>query len=95
VQSANITDKDIGRVSLTFPIALPAGTKAQLKIHYNAMLRGNQNGYYKSAWQKDGVREYYALTYFEVPPLPVQLTFHGVRSPSMREQHSLASTSQP
>ncbi|KAJ7276649.1 hypothetical protein C8J57DRAFT_1223380 [Mycena rebaudengoi] len=53
-QSAQVVDKDLGRVTFNFLKALPAGSEARLKIEFNAMLRGSMNGYYKSAWEKDG-----------------------------------------
>ncbi|KAF8198250.1 leucyl aminopeptidase [Mycena galopus ATCC 62051] len=65
-QSAQIVaDKELGRATLTFATTLPAGSKAQVKISYTAMLRSSMNGYYKSAWQRDGKTEYYALTQFQ------------------------------
>jgi aminopeptidase 2 len=45
--------------------ALPAGSKAQLKIYYDAKLR-DMTGYYKSSWKNNGQTEYYALTHFQV-----------------------------
>jgi aminopeptidase 2 len=67
LQSAQIVaDKELERVTLNFFTALPAGSKAQVKIYYSAMLRGSMNGYYKSAWKRDGKTEYYALTHFQV-----------------------------
>ncbi|KAJ7877349.1 leucyl aminopeptidase [Mycena leptocephala] len=66
LQSAQIAaDKELERVTLNFFTALPAGSKAQVKIYYSAMLRGSMNGYYKSAWKRDGKTEYYALTHFQ------------------------------
>ncbi|KAJ7123779.1 leucyl aminopeptidase [Mycena crocata] len=65
LQSAQITDKELGRVGFTFQTALPAGSKAQLKVHFHAKLRGSMNGYYRSMWQKDGQTDYYALTHFQ------------------------------
>ncbi|KAF7361545.1 Aminopeptidase 1 [Mycena sanguinolenta] len=66
LQSARIVaDKELNRATLNFNTALPAGSKAQVKISYTAMLRGSMNGYYKSAWQRDGKTEYYALTQFQ------------------------------
>ncbi|KAJ6510778.1 peptidase M1, membrane alanine aminopeptidase [Mycena sanguinolenta] len=60
-----VVDKERGRATLNFSAALPAGSKAQVKISYTAMLRGSMNGYYKSAWQQDGKTKYYALTQFQ------------------------------
>jgi aminopeptidase 2 len=65
-RSAQVVDKDLGRVTFNFLKALPAGSEARLKIDFNAMLRGSMNGYYKSAWEKDGQTDYYALTQFQV-----------------------------
>ncbi|KAJ7812088.1 hypothetical protein B0H14DRAFT_2858160 [Mycena olivaceomarginata] len=66
LQSAQIvTDKELGRATLNFVAALPAGSKAQIKITYIAMLRGSMNGYYKSAWQRNGKTEHYAMTHFQ------------------------------
>jgi aminopeptidase 2 len=61
-----VADKELQRVTCDFLTTLPAGSKAQLKFDYNAKLRGNMNGYYKSAWTRDGKTEYYALTHFQV-----------------------------
>lgn len=66
LQSAQITEKVLGRVTFNFLTVLPAGSKAQLKIDYNAVLRGSMNGYFKSGWKRDGETEYYALTHFQV-----------------------------
>ncbi|KAJ6510751.1 leucyl aminopeptidase, partial [Mycena sanguinolenta] len=66
LQSAQIVaDKELNRATLNFSRVLPAGSKAQIKISYTAMLRSSMNGYYKSAWQRDGKTEYYALTQFQ------------------------------
>ncbi|KAK7039363.1 aminopeptidase 1 [Favolaschia claudopus] len=67
VQSAvTITaDEELCRATLNFANALPSGSKAQAKISYTAPLRATMNGYYKSAWQREGKTEYYALTHFQ------------------------------
>ncbi|KAJ7328905.1 leucyl aminopeptidase [Mycena albidolilacea] len=66
LQSAQIVaDKELGRATLNFIATLPAGSKAQVKIAYSATLRGSMNGYYKSAWQRNGKTEYYGLTQFQ------------------------------
>ncbi|KAH9981908.1 leucyl aminopeptidase [Russula compacta] len=49
------------RVSLTFTEELPAGSKATLRIAFEADLTDSMTGYYKSTW-KGGI---YALTQFE------------------------------
>ncbi|KAJ7207877.1 leucyl aminopeptidase [Mycena pura] len=65
LQSAQVVEKALDRVTLNVLTPLPAGSKAQLKIHYNAKLRGSMTGYYKSSWTRDGRTEYYALTHFQ------------------------------
>ena len=54
------------RMTLQFPTSFPAGSKAQLKVTYDAQLTGNMMGYYYSTWEKEGRKQYYTLTQFEV-----------------------------
>ncbi|KAJ7472140.1 leucyl aminopeptidase [Mycena latifolia] len=91
VQSAHIANKDLGRVTLTFLAPLPAGSKAQLKIHYNAMLRGSMNGYYKSGWQNKGQTEYYALTHFQ--PTDARAAFPCFDEPALKATFSITMVS--
>ncbi|KAF7338457.1 Aminopeptidase [Mycena venus] len=65
LQSGQTVDKDLQRVTFTFPNALPAGSKAQLKVAFNGLLKSSMTGYYMSAWEEDGQTKYYALTQFE------------------------------
>ncbi|KAJ7470561.1 leucyl aminopeptidase [Mycena latifolia] len=58
-------DKDLQRVTFTFPSALPAGSKAQFKVAFSGPLRASMTGYYRSAWEEDGHTKHYALTQFE------------------------------
>ncbi|KAL1741717.1 hypothetical protein HDZ31DRAFT_44813 [Schizophyllum fasciatum] len=54
------------RLTVSFPAALPATSKATLTIHFKAALSDSLMGYYKSAWEDDdGIERYYALTQFE------------------------------
>lgn len=57
------------RATLAFSSALPAGSKATLKIDFAAKLTGNMMGYYYSTWDKDDKKLYYTLTQFEVSTL--------------------------
>ncbi|KAJ6541995.1 leucyl aminopeptidase [Mycena vulgaris] len=91
VQSAQIAGKDLGSVTLNFLAALPAGSKAQLTVHYNAMLRGSMNGYYKSAWQRDGQTEYYALTHFQ--PIDARAAFPCFDEPALKAPFSITMVS--
>lgn len=59
-------DKESERTMLTLPSSLPVGSKAVLKIGFEADLSGSMTGYYRSAWKKDGKTVHYALTQFEV-----------------------------
>ncbi|KIY51112.1 hypothetical protein FISHEDRAFT_71404 [Fistulina hepatica ATCC 64428] len=65
VQSEKSYDEDQDRLSLSFPQPLPAGSKAVLKIGFKAPLTGSMMGYYRSLWEHDDKKEYYALTQFE------------------------------
>lgn len=62
-------DAEAERTTLQFSSSLPAGSKAQLKVTYDAQLTGNMMGYYYSTWEKDGKKQYYTLTQFEVCPV--------------------------
>ncbi|KAG6813612.1 hypothetical protein H0H92_009229 [Tricholoma furcatifolium] len=53
------------RVTYVFPTAIPAGSKAQLKIGFAGKLTGGMAGYYKSLYEVDGQKKAYALTQFE------------------------------
>ncbi|KAJ7489904.1 leucyl aminopeptidase, partial [Mycena galericulata] len=58
-QSGHSFDKDMQRVTFTFPNALPAG------VAFDAPLGSSMTGYYKAAWEEDGKTKHYALTQFE------------------------------
>ncbi|KAI0792895.1 hypothetical protein C8Q75DRAFT_751852 [Abortiporus biennis] len=58
-------DKESERATLELPVALPAGSTAELKIGFSAELTGAMLGYYRSAWEEDGQTKHYALTQFE------------------------------
>ncbi|CAK5277482.1 unnamed protein product [Mycena citricolor] len=59
-------DTSLQRVKYTLPKSLTAGTKAHLKIPFDASALGNSmTGYYRSAWEESGETKYYALTQFE------------------------------
>ncbi|KAJ7667400.1 leucyl aminopeptidase [Mycena rosella] len=90
-QSAQIADKELGRVTLNISAALPAGSKAQLKIHYNAPLRGSMNGYYKSAWKNEGQTEYYALTHFQ--PIDARAAFPCFDEPALKATFAITMVS--
>ncbi|KAJ7102847.1 leucyl aminopeptidase [Mycena epipterygia] len=91
LQSAQITEKDLGRVTFNFLTVLPAGSKAQLKINYNAVLRGSMNGYYKSGWKRDGQTEYYALTHFQ--PIDARAAFPCFDEPLLKATFSITMVS--
>ncbi|KAJ6513872.1 leucyl aminopeptidase [Mycena vitilis] len=64
-QSGQTVDKEQQRVTFAFPSALPAGSKAELKVSFNGILRTSMTGYYLSTWEQDGQKKHYALTQFE------------------------------
>ncbi|GLB35338.1 putative aminopeptidase [Lyophyllum shimeji] len=53
------------RVTYLLPTALPAGSKAELKVGFGGKLTGSMMGYYKSMYEVDGKQKAYALTQFE------------------------------
>jgi hypothetical protein len=63
---AQDVDKTSERVALQFSAPLPAGSKAQLRVSFRGDLTGSMLGYYKSSWEHNGKKKYYALTQFEV-----------------------------
>ena len=64
-----------GRATVKLAKALPAGSKAKLKIVYEGSLLSNMTGYYKSVWDHDGKKDHYSLTQFEVIPAISYPTF--------------------
>ncbi|KXN83489.1 Aminopeptidase 2, mitochondrial [Leucoagaricus sp. SymC.cos] len=58
-------DKTSERVAYNLGSTLPAGSKASLKVYFKGELTGSMMGYYKSTYEKDGKKKYYALTQFE------------------------------
>jgi len=65
-------DASTQRASLIFGEELPAGSKAILRINFEAVLTDSLTGYYKSTWE----RGIYALTQFAVRELPTH-TYTG------------------
>jgi aminopeptidase 2 len=65
LQSGESFDTVAERVTYSFPTALPAGSKAELRIGFGGKLTGGMAGYYKSSWEHEGKTKFYALTQFE------------------------------
>ncbi|KAJ7738474.1 leucyl aminopeptidase [Mycena maculata] len=65
LHSSYTIDPETQRATFKFPDALPASSKAQLKVAFNAPLGSSMTGYYKAAWEEDGHTKHYALTQFE------------------------------
>ncbi|KAF8061516.1 leucyl aminopeptidase [Lyophyllum atratum] len=64
-QSGASFDSVAERVTYSIPTALPAGSKAELKIGFSGKLTGSMMGYYKSMYEVEGKEKAYALTQFE------------------------------
>jgi aminopeptidase 2 len=64
--SVQLSDKALERVTLQFLNPLPAGSRAKLQICFQGKITGAMMGYYKSSWEHEGNKKYYALTQFEV-----------------------------
>lgn len=69
-------DTKMERCALEFPHAIPADSKAQLKIAFEGPLTDALMGYYKSTGGEDG-KEVYALTQFEVSPCTSFAALHA------------------
>lgn len=54
------------RAILDFSSPFAKHSKVQLKIDFDANLTGDMMGYYYSTWEKEGKKQYYTLTQFEV-----------------------------
>ncbi|KAF9466381.1 leucyl aminopeptidase [Collybia nuda] len=65
VQSSESLDTVSERVTYHFPQTLPGGTRAELRIGFSGELTGSMTGYYKSSWEDEGKKKFYALTQFE------------------------------
>ncbi|KAI5890288.1 uncharacterized protein SCHCODRAFT_02631407 [Schizophyllum commune H4-8] len=65
MQSSTSYDKTQERLTISFPTALPAGSKAVLTIPFHASLSESMTGYYRAACEVYGVKEHYALTQFQ------------------------------
>ncbi|KIM28783.1 hypothetical protein M408DRAFT_8575 [Serendipita vermifera MAFF 305830] len=58
-------DKDQDRVTVQVSTALPAASKAQLRVGFKAPLTGSMTGYYFSQTEIDGKKVHYTLTQFQ------------------------------
>lgn len=66
VQSGESFDNVSERVTYHFFHALPGGSKAELRIGFSGEITRNMTGYYRSSWDDEGKKKFYALTHFEV-----------------------------
>ncbi|KAF8633724.1 hypothetical protein AX17_004382 [Amanita inopinata Kibby_2008] len=64
-ESTQSFDSAQDRITYVFPTALPAGSKAELRIGFEGKITGGMVGYYKSSYDHGGTTSYYALTQFE------------------------------
>lgn len=59
-------DKKLEQATLEVPVALPAKSKAQLKLSFEGNLPSNAAGYFKSFWEHDGKQDFCAATHLQV-----------------------------
>jgi aminopeptidase 2 len=52
--SSCVFDATAQRATMSFPVSLPTGSKAQLKIGFQGKLTGSMMSYYKSSWDHKG-----------------------------------------
>ncbi|THH28051.1 hypothetical protein EUX98_g6136 [Antrodiella citrinella] len=53
------------RAALALSSAMPAGSKAQLKVSFAGELSDSMMGYYRAAWEHEGKTKHYSLTQFQ------------------------------
>ncbi|KAF7301221.1 Leucyl aminopeptidase [Mycena indigotica] len=85
--NCTISDKSPDRLTLSVPSLLNAGSKAEVTIAFHAPLRDSMNGYYKSAWKRDGKTEYYALTQFQ--PTDARAAFPCWDEPALKAKFTV------
>jgi len=59
-------DQNLERATLHFAKAIPADSKAQLRVAFSSKLSSSMMGYYRSSWEHEGERKNYSMTQFEV-----------------------------
>ncbi|PFH52379.1 hypothetical protein AMATHDRAFT_140150 [Amanita thiersii Skay4041] len=81
------------RVAYTFPTALPASSKAELRVGFEGKLTGGMAGYYRATFEQDGQTKYYALTQFE--PTSARRAFPCWDEPLLKSTFSITLISRP
>ncbi|CAE6469567.1 unnamed protein product, partial [Rhizoctonia solani] len=88
-QTVKLANIDIAkeRASLKLPTPLPKGSKAKLRIGYEAKLTGSMKGYYSSSAPHEGKPRNYTLTQFE--PTAARNAFPCWDEPALKATYSI------
>ncbi|KAF8311309.1 hypothetical protein DL93DRAFT_2229778 [Clavulina sp. PMI_390] len=86
-QIARTDDSKQERVQLKFPETFKKGSKVQLSVGWKAELTDSMNGYYRSSFEQDGKKAYYALTQFE--PTAARRAFPVWDEPLLKSQYTV------
>ncbi|CUA73079.1 hypothetical protein RSOLAG22IIIB_05144 [Rhizoctonia solani] len=86
VKLANV-DTTKERVSVKLSVPLPKGSKAKLRIGYEAKLTGSMKGYYYSSTSYEGKQRNYTLTQFE--PTSARSAFPCWDEPAIKATYSI------
>jgi aminopeptidase 2 len=86
-------DDQAERCVLSFSTPVPAGSKATLSVGFSGELTGAMMGYYKSSFEHDGTKKYYALTQFE--PTAARRAFPCWDEPLLKATFAVTMISHP
>ncbi|KAK1218706.1 Aminopeptidase 2 mitochondrial [Marasmius sp. AFHP31] len=91
VETKQTFDDQEKRVAFQFPIEFKAGTKAQIQVGFSGELGDSMVGYYRSSWEQDGQKKYYALTQFE--PVDARRAFPCWDEPELKATFAITQIS--
>ncbi|KAL0580690.1 Aminopeptidase 2 mitochondrial [Marasmius crinis-equi] len=91
VETKQTFDDKEKRVAFQFPTQLTAGSKAQLQVAFSGELGDNMVGYYRSSYEVDGKKKYYALTQFE--PVDARRAFPCWDEPELKATFAITQIS--
>ncbi|KAL0066570.1 Aminopeptidase 2 mitochondrial [Marasmius tenuissimus] len=91
VETKQTFDDQEKRVTFQFPTEFKAGTKAQIQVGFSGELGDSMVGYYRSSWEQDGQKKYYALTQFE--PVDARRAFPCWDEPELKATFAITQIS--
>ncbi|KAF8311310.1 leucyl aminopeptidase [Clavulina sp. PMI_390] len=89
-QVSRTDDTKQERVQLKFSKMFEKGSKVQLSVGWKAELTNSMKGYYRSSFEQDGKKTYYAVTQFQYPPLdPSHRAFPAWDEPLLKSRYTI------